>query len=766
MAESRAAWGIDIGQAGLKAIRLKYAEAAGQVMAVAYDYVPHAKILSQPDANPEELIDHALQTFLSRNQVKGDIVAVSVPGQTALSRFIALPPVDESKIAEIVKYEAKQQIPFALEDVIWDYQVLGSGEKAGDLILDAEVGLFAMKREQVQNALAPYLKHKVEIDLIQVGTMALYNFLCHDRLGQTPGSDDGVEDEEFTIILDMGADNTSLLATNGKKIWVRNIQIGGNQFTRALTKELKQTFAKAEHLKCNATKAEDPKQVFSALRPVFNDYVADIQRSIGYFSSVNKNAKIKKILGVGNGFKLAGLQKFLQQNLQLDVERVESFQGLVGDAVLNAPLFQENLPSFVVPYGLAMQGLKLTRLHTSLLPPEITRARLIRRKKPWMLTAAAALLLGFSTSVMGYGYVLSTVSTDRFKEAEDRAKEYVSTKGRLKSDYDGAAAKNKSIREEAAKLVEPLAGREHWAEVYKAINECLPRDLGDAMAVQDVQLQNKVRIYNITCERVSDASTWFGELTDKDKQNMLKVDVDKAPSGPGYVFTLYGRHFHHEENDFNRQGDLYVQNTLLKALQSWRVQNGMPVPPMAQALHYKQQEDLVLQGAIPAVKDRPDWTPVRQLGITHASIRKAWTKSVLYSPKGRRGLKGLGGAGMGGAFPAAGGLPAAGAAGPAGSVRRPRPGSPANPAGPADPAAASTGDEPQQIRQTDFAITFFWKETPAKDRPKTDPDITVDLTQPAEGTPAQGDAAAAGMATPAGAIPAVPPGSPAAAPPQ
>ncbi len=213
-----------------------------------------------------------------------------------------------------------------------------------------------MKREQVQATLRPYLAQKVEVDQIQVATLALYNFLCHDRMGATPVSTDPIEEEEFTIILDMGADNTSLLATNGKKLWVRNITIGGNQFTRALTKEMKQTFAKAEHMKCNATKAPDPKAIFQALRPVFNDYVAEIQRSIGYFSSVNRNAKIKKIVGAGNGFKLAGLQKFLQQNLQMEVERVENFPGLVGDAVLNAPLFQENLPSFVVPYGLALQG--------------------------------------------------------------------------------------------------------------------------------------------------------------------------------------------------------------------------------------------------------------------------------------------------------------------------------------------------------------------------------------------------------------------------
>ena len=85
------------------------------------------KILSQPDANPEELIAEALNTFLSRNNLQGDGVAIGVPGQTALARFIQLPPVESSKVGEIVKYEAKQQIPFALEEVIWDYQPLGGG---------------------------------------------------------------------------------------------------------------------------------------------------------------------------------------------------------------------------------------------------------------------------------------------------------------------------------------------------------------------------------------------------------------------------------------------------------------------------------------------------------------------------------------------------------------------------------------------------------------------------------------------------------------
>ena len=79
MPDKPGVWGIDIGQAGLKAMRLQYIESAEQVLTTAFDYVPHPKILSQPDAIPEELVPQALEKFLSRNDVKNDSVVISVP---------------------------------------------------------------------------------------------------------------------------------------------------------------------------------------------------------------------------------------------------------------------------------------------------------------------------------------------------------------------------------------------------------------------------------------------------------------------------------------------------------------------------------------------------------------------------------------------------------------------------------------------------------------------------------------------------------------
>ena len=503
MAETRAAWGIEIGQSALKALKVRYIESANQVVAEAFDYIQFPKILSQPDAIPEEIVPEAMNTFLSRNELKGDLVAISVPGQSALARFIQLPPVETSKLHEIVKYEARQQIPFALEDVIWDYQPLGAGGEESGFLLDAEVGLFAMKKDQIAQQLQPYNEAKVEIELIQIAPLALYNMLSVDELG-IRGDTEGEAGDDHYIMLDMGCDNTTLMVSNGYNVWIRNVPIGGNHFTRALTKEMKLSFAKAEHLKCNATKSPDPRAVFQALRPVFNDYVSEIQRSIGYFSSVNRQAKIVKVIGVGNGFKLAGLQKFLQQNLQYEVDRPDTFGGMAGDAVLNSPLFADNLLGFAVPYGLTLQALGLSRIRTSLLPPEISAARRVRKKKPWVVATAASMLVGFSLSTVGNAFSYQAVHTPQFESAQKEAEGFKGEIGSLGLAYGAQTSQFTASQDRLNQLV---TGRRDlsWMEVINAITDSLPSDPeGKEFAADEINLRNQISLSEISSDRVQD----------------------------------------------------------------------------------------------------------------------------------------------------------------------------------------------------------------------------------------------------------------------
>ncbi len=568
MAQKRAAWGIDIGQSSFKAIKLQYSEATDQVVAVAFDYIQYPKILSQPDAIPEEIVADAMQTFLSRNDVADDLIAISVPGHSSLARFIQLPPVESSRLAEIVKYEARQQIPFALEEVIWDFQPLGSGVEESGYLLDAEVGLFAMKRDQVHNAMRPFVNNKLEIEVIQTAPLALYNVLSFDEMGIKRGEAVHPRDE-YTIILDMGCDNTTLMISNGPKIWIRNIPVGGNHFTRALTKEMKLSFAKAEHLKCNATKSPDPRAVFQALRPVFNDYVSEIQRSIGFFSSVNRQAKVNKVVGLGNGFKLAGLQKFLQQNLQYEVEKPDGFKSLAGDSVVNSALFIDNVLSFAVPYGLALQALEVTRIRTTLLPPEIATARMVRRKKPWAVLTAAGVLVGASVAMVGNGISYGRVHSQNFVEAEEAAKTFGGAVSAQVQAYDG----EKGTFASAKKKIEDLVvGRRSmdWMELFNTINDCLPVD--DNPSQKPIALRDVISITNISFKKEADVNTaWFSTVTgpgmETPRQNMRPADLAAPPSGEGYIVTVHGMHWHHNPEDPEGRDVLYLRRTLLDNLQ-------------------------------------------------------------------------------------------------------------------------------------------------------------------------------------------------------
>jgi type IV pilus assembly protein PilM len=433
-----------------------------KVTVEAFDYIEYPKILTQPDANPVELISDALKQFLSRNEVHNDRVAVSVSGQSGLARFIKLPPVEAKKIPDIVRYEARQQIPFDLNDVIWDFQRMGGGSEESGFVLETEIGLFAMKRDAVFRALEPFVKAGIEVDIVQLAPLALYNYVVFDMLQDLPSPEayDPDDPPESIVLVSLGTDSTDLVVTNGFKVWQRSVPLGGSHFTKALTKEMKLTFAKAEHLKRNATTAQDPKAVFQAMRPVFNDLQTELQRSLGFFTNLDRTAKIGRVVAMGNAFKLPGLRRYLAQSLGFEIERVETFRGLVGPEVLATPAFKDNILSFGVCYGLCLQALGRAGLRTNLLPKEITMDRLIRRKKPWAVVAAALVMLACTISFAAHAMQFSTVKdslwNSRENPLESKAKDVDNQSKTLITDEDAALKKFKETKEHGDHLINNL----------------------------------------------------------------------------------------------------------------------------------------------------------------------------------------------------------------------------------------------------------------------------------------------------------------------
>src|SRR4029078_9575073 len=404
----------------------------------------------------------------------------------------------------------------ALEDVVWDYQPLIGSEDEGYAI-ETEVGLFAMKRDEVARHLKPLEEAGIDVEIIQLAPLAIYNFICLYRLN-VEGPYDPANPPQSIVIISLGTDRTDLGITNGYRVWQRSIPIGGNPFNKSLTKEFKLTFAKAEHLKRNAMKAENPKAVFQAMRPVFSYLVAEIQRSRGFFTSNNRNAKLGEMVALGNPMKLPGLQRFLSQNLDQQVKLVDQFNNLVGGTRAAGLQFKENQLTFGVAYGLCVQALDNAQLRTNLLPDEIITTRLVRAKKPWAVAAVAVLLVGMTINYfMHYAALLTANDKDPIMTTALNAAKAV------KSEADKFASENQNLVSQFDKVVTTarnlqtnVDGRLLWLELLKAVDAALPKDTRKAderkETAEDIAKREELHIEAMECEYFADLTAWKNSI--------------------------------------------------------------------------------------------------------------------------------------------------------------------------------------------------------------------------------------------------------------
>ena len=382
-AKTGAVWAIDIGNNSLKALHLSTERGVFEV--IGFDNIQHGKILSGGGikaAERDELVALSFRKFVSKHDLSGDDIIVSVPSQNSFARFVNLPPVESKRIPEIVRFEAVQQIPFDINDVQWDWQLMtetGSRE--------VKVGIFAIKNEVVNSALEHFSRENVQVSYVQMAPMALYNYVLYDRPNLVKS------DTQATVVLNIGADNTDLVVCTKSTVWQRCILIGGNTFTKAIADTFKLNFEKAEKLKRTAPVSKYARQIFQAMRPVFTDLASEIQRSLGFYNSSNPNTKIVKIIALGGGTKLRGLLKYLQQTLRILVERPDSFKRLAISSGVSAAKFHESVCDFGIVYGLGLQGLGLARIESNLLPRNIARSMAWAGKGRYFTAAACVLLL-------------------------------------------------------------------------------------------------------------------------------------------------------------------------------------------------------------------------------------------------------------------------------------------------------------------------------------------------------------------------------------
>ncbi|MCK5175321.1 MAG: pilus assembly protein PilM, partial [Planctomycetes bacterium] len=300
--------------------------------------------------------------------------------------------METKRIPQIVQFEAVQQIPFDINEVEWDWQIMDNPDSP-----DTEVGIFAIKNELINATMDHFSRENMKVACVQIAPMALYNYAMYDRNDISNGG-------KPIVVLDMGAENTTLVVCTKHGVWQRSIRIGGNTFTEAIADAFKLRQAKAEKLKRTAPMSKYVRQIFTAMKPVFTDLGSEVQRSLGFYTGSGSSGKkgFSKIIALGGGMKLQGVTKYLQQTLGVPVVKPDTFEKLkVGEDVSSAK-FHKNVSDFGVVYGLAVQLLGESTIETNLLPRRIARAMTWNRKGKYFTIAASILM---AVAVLSYGNV-------------------------------------------------------------------------------------------------------------------------------------------------------------------------------------------------------------------------------------------------------------------------------------------------------------------------------------------------------------------------
>ncbi|MEO0483784.1 MAG: type IV pilus assembly protein PilM [Planctomycetota bacterium] len=372
-------WGIEIGANALKAIKLELDGEKAKI--VDYAVIEHAKPLSTPGLDQDAAVRVALGALVAERDLSKSPISVSVPGHSAFARFAKLPPVEPKKVPQIVKFEAVQQIPFPLEEVEWDFQTFQSPDSP-----DVEVGIFAITKERIGDQLRLFADVGLTPDAVTLSPVAAYNALAYDL--------EFTEDTPGTIILDVGTTSTDLIVAEAGRVWVRTFPMGGHQFTEKLVEAFKLSYSKAERLKREADKSKHARHIFQALRPAFTDLVQDVQRSIGYYQSLHKDANLTRLIGLGSTFRLPGLRKFLKQQLNVDVYKIEQWKRLEAEESPRAGELQAASLNLATAVGCALQGLELNTIEANLMPVSVIRQEVWRRKTKWFGAAAGLAACG------------------------------------------------------------------------------------------------------------------------------------------------------------------------------------------------------------------------------------------------------------------------------------------------------------------------------------------------------------------------------------
>ena len=319
----------------------------------------------------------------------GASVNACLPSQSVFSRFLKLPGATPQDVESIVGFEAQQNIPFPIEEVVWNHQIMGDRRDE-----HWDVALVAIKTEQLNEVLHAAKRGGLSVENVDVAPMALYNAFRYNY----------PDVEESALLIDLGARTTNLIFSENGRAFSRSIPIGGSSMSAAIAKEFEQDITLAEKLKIEKglvgrggayADPEDPVEarLSKVIRNTMTRLHAEIARSVNFYRSTHGGTTPKRVFLCGGGTPLRYIAEFFVEKLQA---RVEFFNPLKNVVVAEGVLPDEMAPGvdgLGELVGCALRGLGDCPIELALTPPAVIEARIMARRIPNLALAAAFLIV-------------------------------------------------------------------------------------------------------------------------------------------------------------------------------------------------------------------------------------------------------------------------------------------------------------------------------------------------------------------------------------
>lgn len=414
----------------------------------------------QDDDDRSRYIISTLREMIAENAIRTGPVVVSVSGQSVFSRYVPLPPVDPDKVAQIVQYEAQQNVPFPMEEVVWDYQLIGGADGKVDVMIAA------IKGEIIEELTDCISFAGLAPDLVDVAPMTIYNCVRYNY-----GELDGC-----TLIVDMGARSTDLVFLEGNRVFSRSVPFAGNAITQQIMREFDMTFDEAEDLKkahafvsfggaYAAPSSELADKVSKNVRAIMTRMHAEINRSISFYRTQQSGSSPQLVLLTGGTSVIPYTDSFMREKLKVEVDYLNPFLNVAVSEEIDAEEIGENAHQLSEVVGLALRRTLTCPIELNLMPPKVAAEKAFRRKQPVFVFAMIVALLTVALWC-GYFVKMTSLARERAEKVDQRVRSLKAMEAAMMEPEAQIAASKQRLME----VSQLIHQRSQWLELMSKIH--------------------------------------------------------------------------------------------------------------------------------------------------------------------------------------------------------------------------------------------------------------------------------------------------------